>query len=227
MLQVMLFAGWALLWAAPQPPPAAKPRIEVTLERFAQGRWTPVEPGLVLARGDRVRFRFRSSFDGYLYVTAAMTSGTSSLLFPRDETGLDNRIVAGRDYLVPATAAWFRIEGPPGHDVTYWLASPVPLGEPKQYVPPSPPPAERRVPGRLLPRCDDAVLRARGDCVDSSAGLKARDLGGGGDVPGPWAGLARKAPRDVVVLRRESATVVSAPGPLSGPLVYEFRIAHL
>ncbi len=210
------------IWPAAAQQPVAKPRIEVTLERFAQGRWNQIEPGLVLARGDRVRFRFLANFDGYLYVTASMTSGTSSLLFPSSDTGSDNRIEAGKDYLVPATQAWFRIDGPPGHDVTYWIVSPVPLGQPGQYVPPAPGP--RRPPGRLTPRCDDAFLRARGECVDSSAGLKTPDKGG--LLPRSIDAVARKAPGDPLVLRRESGTVVASPAPLSGPIVYEFRIAH-
>ncbi len=212
------------IWPAAAQPPAAKPRMEVALERFADGRWNPIEPGLVLKRGDRIRFRFLANFEGYLYVTALMTSGASSLLFPSNDTGSDNRIEADKTYLVPATQAWFRIDGPPGHDVTYWLVSPVPLGEPRHYVPPAPAPGQRRPPGRLTPRCDDAFLRARGECVDSSAGLKTIDKGG--LLPRSIEAVARKTPGDLLVMRRESGTVIASPAPLSGPLVYEFRIAH-
>jgi hypothetical protein len=55
------------------------------------------------------------------------TSGNYSLLFPRDETGRENRIESGKEYRIPATEAWFRIDGPPGHDIVYWLVSPLPL----------------------------------------------------------------------------------------------------
>ena len=42
-------------------------RMEITLERLDGDAWRAVDPGLVLAQGDRVRFRYRTNFDGYLY----------------------------------------------------------------------------------------------------------------------------------------------------------------
>ena len=100
-------------------------RMELMLERLDGSTWKTIDPALVLAQGDRVRFRFRTNFDGYLYVTNQSTSGKYEQLFPREETGQDNHIVAGKDYQVPATSVAFRIAGPPGHEVVYWLVSPV------------------------------------------------------------------------------------------------------
>src|SRR5664280_1363162 len=100
-------------------------RIALTLERQEGGNWRAVDPGLVLDTGDRVRFRFRANFDGYLYVMNQATSGNYETLFPRADTGEQNRIEAGREYVVPATQGWFRIAGPPGHDVLYWLVTPL------------------------------------------------------------------------------------------------------
>ena len=89
-------------------------RMEIMLERLDGGAWHTIDPGLVLAQGDRVRFRFRTNFDGYLYVTNQSTSGKYEQLFPREETGQDNHIAAGKEYQVPATATVFRIAGPAG-----------------------------------------------------------------------------------------------------------------
>jgi hypothetical protein len=36
-------------------------RMELTLERQEGGAWRAVDPGLVFAQGDRVRFRFHST----------------------------------------------------------------------------------------------------------------------------------------------------------------------
>ena len=44
------------------------------------------------------------------------TADTYELLFPRTDTGSDNRIEAGKEYVVPATQGWFRIAGPAGQD---------------------------------------------------------------------------------------------------------------
>ena len=50
-------------------------RMEITLERLDGETWHVIDPGLVLAQGDRVRFRYRTNFDGFLYVTDLGTSG--------------------------------------------------------------------------------------------------------------------------------------------------------
>ena len=75
-------------------------RMEIVLERRDGNVWRAVDPGLVLDQNDRVRFRFQTNFSGHLYVMNQSTSGTYSLLFPRDETGRDNQVQAGKEYLV-------------------------------------------------------------------------------------------------------------------------------
>ena len=102
-------------------------RMELVLERLDGDTWRTIDPGLVLAQGDRVRFKFRTNFDGYLYVMNQSTSGNYEQLFPREETGQDNRIAASREYQVPATSAAFRIAGPAGHEIVYWLVTPARL----------------------------------------------------------------------------------------------------
>jgi len=76
-------------------------RIELTLERQESGTWRPVDPGLVFDSGDRVRFRFRSNFDGYLYVMNQATSGKYETLFRARIPG--TRTVSRR-----ARSTWFR-----------------------------------------------------------------------------------------------------------------------
>src|SRR3954451_12969301 len=123
-------------------------RMEITLERRDGNAWKSVDPGLVLAANERVRFRFKSNFKGYLYVTNHSTSGTSTLLFPRQDTGSVNRIEAGKEYMVPATSQGaFRVEGPAGFDVISWLVSPVTLNAPAIAEP-----SEAIVPLDLKPR---------------------------------------------------------------------------
>src|SRR5947209_10305856 len=121
MLRALILACMPLALAAPSQ------SVEIVLERSESNSFKTIDPGLVLAPGDLVRFRFRATFDGYLYVINSGTSGGQSLLFPGDTTGRNNRVEAGREYLVPATGASFQVAGPAGHDVVYWLISPVPL----------------------------------------------------------------------------------------------------
>jgi hypothetical protein len=199
-------------------------RMEIMLERLDGDAWHTIDPGLVLAQGDRVRFKFRTNFDGYLYVMNQSTSGKYEQLFPRDETGQDNRLAAAREYQVPATSSAFRIAGPAGHEIVYWLVSPARLTE---TAPPHqpPPPPRRAAPPVLIPRCDDAILHARGDCIDSSAGPKLvpRDA----EIPQNLAQAASQGgQRDLLFMRQKNTAVISSPVPLTGPVIYEFRLAH-
>lgn len=198
-------------------------RMELVLERLDGDTWHIIDPGLVLAQGDRVRFKFRTNFDGFLYVMNQSTSGTYEQLFPRQETGQDNGISASKEYQVPATIAAFRIAGPAGYETVYWLVTPARLNDTAPRY--QPPPATKAAPPTLIPRCDDTILKSRGDCVDPSAGPKLvprgeplpRNLAG--------AGIGRE-PRDLLFLRQKNTAVISSPVPLAGPVIYEFRLAH-
>jgi hypothetical protein len=196
-------------------------RMELSLERLDSNTWRSIDPGLVLAQGDRVRFKFRTNFDGYLYVMNQSTSGTYEQLFPRGETGEDNHVSASREYQVPATSAAFRIAGPAGHEVVYWLVSPARLNDTSR---PSAPPA-KGAPPVLIPRCDDAIFKARGECIDSSAGPKL--VPRGEEIPGNLTGAgASRTQRDLLFMRQKNTAVISSPEPLTGPVIYEFRLAH-
>ena len=186
-------------------------RIRVTVERQEAAAWTPVNAAHVFEAGEKLRFRFASSLTGYLYVINQGTSGSQELLFPRSDTGGDNRVEAGKDYIVPASQGWFKVSGPPGQDVVSWVVSPVDLG--KQYRPlPPPPAADTVLPSSLQPRCDDTIFKARGDCIDTSAGVKP------------------VAPRELMFTQENSrgkeSVVLSAPASKTGPVTYELRLAH-
>ena len=122
---------------------------------------------------------------------------------------------------MPATSEVFRIAGPPGHEITYWLVSPVRLND--LPARPTLPPAGHTTPLTLLPRCDQGVLKARGDCVDSSAGPKLipRDVDLSKDLS-----AANAASRDLLFMRQKDTAVISSPEPLTGPIIYEFQLAH-
>lgn len=198
-------------------------RMEIVLERLTGADWRAVDPALVLAQGDSVRFKFRTDFDGFLYVMNRGTTGKYEQLFPRAETGQENRVAANRQYQVPATSTAFRIAGPAGYEVVYWLVTPARLTDAAPRFG-APPPDLTVKPPTLIPRCDDTVLRARGDCVDHSAGLKL--VPRGEVLPQSLAGAADSSPRDLLFMQQKETAVIASTTPLTGPVIYEFQLAH-
>jgi hypothetical protein len=198
-------------------------RMELVLERLDRDTWRSIDPGLVLAQGERVRFKFRTNFDGYLYVMNQSTSGTYEQLFPRDETGQDNRISASTEYKVPATSAAFRIAGPAGYETVYWLVTPTRLTDPAPRF--QLPPAAKGAPPTLIPRCDDTILKSRGDCVDPAAGPKLVPRGEALPQNLADSALGREQ-RDLLFLRQKNTAVIASPASLAGPVIYEYRLAH-
>jgi hypothetical protein len=211
----LLLGGLALRAGDPQ-------RVRIEVERQEAGTWRMVNPATVFAAGEHLRFRVAANFPGYLYVMNQGTSGNYELLFPRSDTGSDNRIEAGKEYVVPAAQGWFAVSGPPGQDIVYWLVSPVELTREYRRLPPPPPKSE--VPAGLKPRCDDTVFKARGECVDNSAGIKP--VKPGDKLPENLTGVAGAAPRELLFMQQQGATVVSSPAPLTGPVIYELRLSH-
>ncbi len=223
-----LLTSAVLLWmggqcfgqAASQP----SQRIDITMERNESGAWKAVPPGFVFHKNDHLRFLVRANFDGYLYVMNYGTSGQYSNLFPREETGTQNRIKSGADYYVPATGASFRIDGPPGFDVVYWVMSPIELGNNLSHYVPLPPPPSNPLPQNLKPRCDDSIMHARGLCIDSSAGPKS--ITPDEQLPQNLSSIPRAKSRDIVIFNQAQGTSVSTPERMDGPILYKFLVAH-
>ncbi len=219
---VILYAGLAFFGLQPAAAQSGPSRMEITLERKEGTVWKAVDPALILASGDVIRFRFKSTFSGYLYVTDYGTSGQNTLLFPRVETGQKNLLESGKEYLIPATEAFFRVSGPPGYESVYWLISPVALGNTLDLTPARP---SNYHPPLLLPRCDDTVLKARGLCLDAQAGPRVVDEKD--KIPDELSTVKPAASRELTILQDHNQSVLSAPASTaSAPFLYEFRLAH-
>ncbi len=209
---------------------AAPRRMVIHVELRSNGQWKTVDPATIFDKDAQVRFRVKTNFAGFLYVMNQGTSGDYSMLFPRQDTGLANRVEPGREYLVPSTAEGaFKITGPPGQDIVYWMVTPVELARPARngppgYVPLPPPPPPGTKLNTLVPRCDDSVFRARGECIDSTAG--PRRVQDASSLPSNLKDVPNLRSRELVFIREKDAAVVSSPAGLNGPVVYEFRLAH-
>jgi hypothetical protein len=226
--QLLCFVA-LLVTASPAIPaaqdPAAVSLISIVLEKKTGDAAVTVDPTHVFVDGDTVRFRLTPAVDGYLYVMDLNTTGKYEVLFPRPETGNDNRIEHGKKYLMPATEnGWFEVTGPPGYEKLYFLLSPAALtmGQVQSRTNSMPP--QGTAPSSMRPRCNDEIFKARGDCVDATAGPKA--VAPGESLPRDLTELASGASRDLKFTNDPAGITVSSGAPLSGPVVYEFLLAH-
>lgn len=206
---------------------AQTPRMEITVERqVKENKIEATSPQHVFHAGDLVRFRFKPSFDGYLYVMDQSTSGKYLLLYPAKDALDANRVGRDKEYLIPASKGeWFRVDDPPGFETVYFVISPVKLQEAaaaSQPLPAEPPPPG--APSELLPRCDDAAFRARGECIDVLAGPRA--VGKDDPVPAQLPPISGTSSRDITIINKSTTSVVAPGSGVDGPLIYEFRLAH-
>jgi len=200
--------------------------ISIVVEKKVGDQVQTVDPAHVFNGGDTIRFRLRPAVNGFLYVMDLNTSGKYEVLFPRPETGNDNRIASGKDYIMPATTnGWFEITGPAGRETIYFVLSPIELtiGQMQNRATANLPP-QGTAPSSMQPRCDDAIFRARGECVDVGAGPKA--VGPNDALPREIAQATNGASRDLKFTSDASGSTVSTDSPLAGPVVYEFLLAH-
>ncbi len=171
--------------------------MRIVLEQQTGSTFRVVSPQHVFKTGDMVRFRVLSSSDGFLYVSDRAASGKYSELFPVKGADSDNRLEHGREYRIPAASrSWFRIEKPAGYETVFFTFTYSPLPRRSEAAPTFPATAPKEPlpqtrPAELIPRCDDALFRARGECLDVNAGPSA--------VP------ARHSWRVRTLLRRETS----------------------
>lgn len=202
--------------------------LSIRLEQKKGDVVEAVPQNTVFRNGDILRFRLASRIEGYLYVLDKGTTGNTAVLFPG--TNANNRIETNRSYLVPADGeGWFEVSGPAGFDILYFVVSASPINLPAapsagagpesvhpQAAPPPPP--------DLLPRCNDEIFKARGECLDASAGVAP--LPPGAAVPRELVPLARTASRDIVLTNEGEDTAVQSAPEAKLPMIYTFRLAH-
>jgi hypothetical protein len=223
-LRLLLIIGFSVLNCCAQQSasPGQAIQMRIVLEQQTGSAVRVVSPQHVFKTGDLVRFRVLSSSDGFLYVSNRAASGKYSELFPGKGADSDNKLEHGREYRIPAARrSWFRIEKPPGYETIFFTFTDSPLRKSEPGLPTiaSGEPLPQTRPAELIPRCDDALFRARGECLDVNAGPSAV-------TPGTLAGSDTLMPRDVTIVPGPDVSVVTPATPGDAPIIYEFRIAH-
>lgn len=229
LLTVLLCLCAPTLYLAAQAPPAPQPALHINVQKREGTTARLMSEKHVFERGDQVRLRVRSDADGYLYVLNRSSSGTMTVLFPGHDAG-STRVERGHEYTLPASSQrWFTITDPPGYETLYFLVSSEPTPDVRSGGGVNPPLV--KPPGKtpdsgdgLIPRCNDEMFRARGDCLDLSAGPQAVDAAD--PLPESMNALSGTASRDINI-SQEGQTVTVTPSKGDGPaVIYEFRIAH-
>jgi hypothetical protein len=189
-----------------------------------------VPQNTVFRTGNILRFRLTSQLAGYLYIVDKGTTGETATLFPAsDNPDASNRIEPGQSMVVPANGdGWFEVSGPSGFDTIYILVSADPIAIPptaKSGQSQEAPHNQTPPPPNLLPRCDDAIFKARGECIDQSAGVAP--LPPNAQVPRELIPLARTAARDIILADDADGVTVKPAATAKLPVIYTFRLAHL
>ena len=132
---VVLVVGFALqtvpllieAWTRPKPKPPLAPFALYWAgfgQRLDGGRWTAFEPasGATVSGGDRLRFVFSPSADGFAYVVSRDARGGVEVLFPAEGLAGASKVKAGQLYQAPDSDAWFAVDGQAGLDAIYLVA---------------------------------------------------------------------------------------------------------
>jgi hypothetical protein len=210
----------AMLMAQAAQPPASEGLV-IRLEQLRNDKVIPVRPEHVFAKDDVLRFRLTSAMDGFVYVVDHQSSGEYTVLLPSATTTAGNNVSSHSEFYVPSPAdGWFQVGGAAGFDTIYFLLSPVKLDVSTAEAKPR---AQEKLPQSMLPRCNDAIFQARGECIDSSAGPAV--LPRGAALPPQISTAAPNASRDLVLVNDDNGDV-KVTKTSAGPAVYVFRIAH-
>jgi hypothetical protein len=172
----------------------------------------------VFRQRDRLRFRFRTSVSGYLYILNQSSSGAVAWLYPAAGNG-SNYVTGGREVMIPGAEGHFVIGGPPGFDTLYWILRRAPLTVPtveeKQLDEPS----------TLISRCTEEEMQTQLACLDKNAGPKP--LSDPKKLQSALGISNSLFARDLTFESKPQATEISTDSDgSSGGIVYEVRIAH-
>ncbi|MGH7561167.1 MAG: DUF4384 domain-containing protein [Gemmatimonadales bacterium] len=141
---VLAMAAAGLVWALagrPGLPPANRPDSRAESlpplalywygfgQRSEDGRWTEfrVQDGMTMHSGDQFRLVLSPNQDSYAYVIGLDPNGRTTVLFPNEAIGTDNRLRAGERYEIPDALNWFQLDDQVGTETLYLLASYDPL----------------------------------------------------------------------------------------------------
>lgn len=96
------------------------------LKKLADETYQEISPDAVFHAGDQIRLSLMSNQTGYLYVIEQGSSGRWVPLYPPSNGSAEgNKLVPGKDYIIPGSGAW-RFTGEPGQEKLFVMLSRAP-----------------------------------------------------------------------------------------------------
>jgi len=93
------------------------------LKKLEDGTYQEISPEAVFHAGDQIRLSLMSNQEGFLYVIEQGSSGRWVPLYPAGRPNSEgNKLVPGKEYIVPASGAW-RFTGEPGQEKLFVMLS--------------------------------------------------------------------------------------------------------
>lgn len=220
IITLLLIATASLFPARAQQPSSTAQRntLQVGVECWTQNKWRGVDARTIFNQQDRIRFRFRTSLSGYLYILNHSSSGQVSWLYPA-AINSPNRVDSGHELLIPGADGSYAIAGPPGFDTLYWILRSA------RFAIPQVDGAQLDAPSTLISRCPEEDRQKELACVDKNAGPKP--------IADPKKleaalGISNSlVARDLTFQIRPQCTEIGtdSDGTSSG-VIYQVRIAH-
>lgn len=211
-----------------QQPANPESSFTIVAERKAGTDWAPFDPSTaVLPNGTEIRFHLKAEFRARVHMLVNSSGGRSESLFPSPETGLQNRLAPSLTVVVPSTEGAFRIDGPPGEDVLYWVVTPETTAALTGHYVPLPPPPPLHAgsrPRTLIPRCDNASLLISSRRTGDGCLAMRQDVQPGPEVPENRIGDGQLRSRDIRFFQDPAKNPESVR--LQQPFIYEMRIRH-
>ncbi len=99
--------------------------LRYSISKRVDNDFMEVDSDTVFHSGDKVRVTVQSNDTGYLYIIAAGTSGSWSVLFPNKEINSGNNLIEkGKSYTIPGTpSGQWSLEGPAGTEKLFLVLS--------------------------------------------------------------------------------------------------------
>jgi hypothetical protein len=102
--------------------------VKTTFDLTKDGETISVPSDYEFTSGDKIKLRYTTNTDGYVYWMAKMSSGQYAILFPSKEAGTDNFVKKNENQSVPLTG-YFRFDENPGKEELLLVFAPEKIAE--------------------------------------------------------------------------------------------------